>query len=200
MTARTPAAPQLTNDEFDELIDQINAHHQATLAALTAGRPKPSPFVMPEGFDSVSNDYSDLPQDAIDAFAQSRERNTSQADGQKPHIADVSQQYENNKISKSSFDEQIDKQKKDNIDKFTDDQNKVADELKKSGSAHPEKQNEILQAFKDAGDWLIDKLWGAVCAFFKQLAEDIKRWWDSVVDWFKDKVDAVKNWWHSIFG
>ncbi|MFD8743389.1 hypothetical protein [Streptomyces sp. NPDC059616] len=84
MTAQTPAAPQLTNDEFDELIDRINAHHQATLIAISAGRPKPAPFVMPKEFEGVSNDYTDLPQDSIDAFASSREANASQANG--PHL------------------------------------------------------------------------------------------------------------------
>ncbi|MFJ1958424.1 hypothetical protein ACIOGT_36155 [Streptomyces microflavus] len=200
MTAQTPAATQLTNDEFDDLIDRINAHHQETLAAITAGQPKPAPFVLPEGFDGGSNDYTDLPQDSIDAFATSRENNAAHANGQTGHISSISEDFKNQKMSGDAFDDQIDKQKKDNIDKFTDDQNATADKLKASGHAHPEKQNRIVQAFKDAGEWIVNNLWGAVKDFFDKLAAQIEQWWNQVVNWFNGAVDSLKNWWHGLFG
>ncbi|WP_371621577.1 hypothetical protein OG245_00700 [Streptomyces sp. NBC_01116] len=201
MTAQTSAATQLTNDEFDDLIDRINAHHQASLAALTAGGPKPAPFVWPEGFDGGSNDdYTDLPQDSIDAFATSRQANSDQADGQTDHIASISEDYKNEKLSGDAFDDLIDKQKQDNIDKFTQDQNDTANKLKASGHAHPGKQSRIAQAFYDAGDWIVNNLWGAVKDFFTKLAEQIKEWWDSVVSWFGKAVDSLKTWWNSLFG
>ncbi|MDV9198979.1 hypothetical protein [Streptomyces sp. Wh19] len=200
MTAQTPAAPQLTNDEFDELIDRINAHHQAKLIAVSAGRPKPAPFVMPAGFEGVSNDYSDLPQDSIDAFAASRDANASQANGQTDHISSIAEDYRNEKISEDSFDDLIDKQKQENIDKYTKDQNDTADKLKASGHAHPEKQSEIAQAFSDAGDWIIDNLWTPVKEFFQKLAAQIEQWWNKVVSWFGDAVDSLKSWWHGLFG
>ncbi|MFG2219378.1 hypothetical protein ACGFN1_31810 [Streptomyces sp. NPDC048685] len=200
MTAQTPAAPQLTNDEFDELIDRINAHHQATLIAISAGRSKPAPFVMPKGFEGVSNDYTDLPQDSIDAFATSREANASQANGQTGHISSISEDYKNGKISGDSFDELIEKQKTENIEKFTKDQNETAEKLKASGHAHPEKQNEIAQAFKDAGDWIVNNLWGAVKDFFQKLADQIQQWWNQVVSWFGGAVESLKSWWHGLFG
>ncbi|MET9977663.1 hypothetical protein ACFYOI_14775 [Streptomyces microflavus] len=201
MTAQTPAATQLTNDEFDDLIDRINAHHQATLAAITAGQPKPAPFVLPEGFDGGSNDdYTDLPQDSIDAFATSRENNAGQANGQTGHISGISEDYKNEQISGDDFDSQIDAQKQENISKFTDDQNATADKLKQSGHAHPEKQNRIVQAFKDAGDWIVNNLWGAVKDFFDKLAKQIEQWWNQVVSWFNGAVDSLKSWWHGLFG
>ncbi|MET9977661.1 hypothetical protein ACFYOI_14765 [Streptomyces microflavus] len=201
MTAQTPAATQLTNDEFNDLIDRINAHHQETLAAISAGQPKPAPFVLPEGFDGGSNDdYTDLPQDSIDAFATSRENNAAPVNGQAGHIYSISEDCKNGKISKDAFADQLDKQGKDNVRAFSDDQDATAEKLKASGHAHPEKQNRIVQAFKDYGDWLVSKFWVAVDDLYIKLSDDIQQWWNQVIECFGRAVDSLRTWWHGLFG
>ncbi|MEU9622295.1 hypothetical protein ACIODT_13175 [Streptomyces sp. NPDC088251] len=193
------AAPQLTQEEFDTLLDQINAHHKATLAAITAGRPKPAPFQLPEGI-TENDDYRDLPQSAIDAFGVSRDNNSNQATNNQSHVSDIADKRNSGSISEDDFDSQLDQQKEDNKDKFGKDQDDLTNELKKAGHAHPEKQNEILAAFKSAGDWIIDNVWNKVKEFFQQLVDKLKELWNKVVDWFEDKVQGLVNWWHGIFG
>ncbi|MFD0296302.1 hypothetical protein ACFWJS_38230 [Streptomyces sp. NPDC127061] len=196
MTAQTPAAPQLTNDEFDELIDRINAHHQATLVAISAGRSR-----LPSSCRRSSR------ASATTTRTCPRTRSTRSPAPGKPtparptgHISSISEDYKNGKISGDSFDELIDKQKKENIERFTKDQNDTAEKLKASGHAYPEKQNEIAQAFSDAGEWIVNNLWGAIKDFFQKLADQIQQWWNQVVSWFGGAVETLKSWWHGLFG
>ncbi|WP_275462317.1 hypothetical protein [Streptomyces noursei] len=198
MVTQSPTR-QLSDAEFDALLDQINAHHKATLEAVIEGKAKPSPLVLPDGVVE-RDDYSDLPSDAIGAFATSRDNNTTQADVNKSNVSNVADQRMKSQISEDDFDKQLDDQNRQNKQKYNDDQDQLTQRLKDSGHKHPEKQNDIVAALKQAGDWIIDHVWGAVKSFFEDLVQKLKDLWDKVVDWFKDKVNEIVNWWHGLFG
>ncbi|WP_275462318.1 hypothetical protein [Streptomyces noursei] len=182
----------MTSEEFDALLDEINAGHKKSLASIASkGKPSAHPNSLAGGADD--DDFGKLPDDAKQAFADALSKQVKQFAENQKRVTDLLHQRHDGKITDPEMVAGINDEEKANkkfLGKLNED---MAAKLKQSGHDHPESQDLILAAYKKTSDISIEAwdkasktileyaktpdLWEEFSKKYGELADQLKEDW-----------------------
>jgi hypothetical protein len=185
---------QMTDQEFEALINSITAHNKLQMEAMDAGHTIES-YQLPEWAISDSGgDYKDLPQAAKEAFIVSKTKNLDQVDENKKVLPQVAQQRQKKEIPDDEYNKRIKDQIEENKKKYGDDQDKLGEKLILVGKGKSaDIKALILEALAKAAKFLIEDIWDAVKKYVINL---VKEFLKDIIAFLEKKWDDIKKWFH----
>ncbi|MGQ7746984.1 hypothetical protein ACUN29_00275 [Streptomyces sp. WC2508] len=182
----------LTDAQFDTLLDELNAHHKATLEAITTGGERPTSPRSAAPY--THDDFSKLPEDAKKALADTLQQELALLAGSKKTIVGLLLQAQEKKITQDQLDAGINAQENKNKQALADLNGKLAEGLKASGHAHPESQDLIVSAYKTSSD-LSAQTWNAAGEVDAEATGSVETQWDKAGPKYDTLMQDLQNNW-----
>ncbi|MFE5737855.1 hypothetical protein [Streptomyces celluloflavus] len=198
MTAPQPleVLPEMTDFEFENLIDAIRHDSIAQVAATQRGV-STRPYSLVDGLHTNTPKLSDLPSDAKQAIQRSKDEHQASIKKNEEHTAPLAEKRYRGQMSQDEFDGLIDDQVQKNIDEFAARQKELAKKLKEIGRKFPESRALLARAFQAISNFF-KNLWDTVAEFFRDLVHKLEKLWNKVKEFFVNTWDTVKAWWQSV--
>ncbi|MFD0341118.1 hypothetical protein ACFVH0_20960 [Streptomyces sp. NPDC127117] len=189
--AHNPGQP-LTDEQFDALLDELNAHHKDALTAITAGAERPAPPRSAASF--MDDDFSKLPQDAKKVLADTLKGQLALLADSKKTLVGLLLQAHEKKIAQDQLKDGVDAQENKNKQALAELNDKLAEGLKASGHAHPESQDLIVSAYKTSSD-LSAQAWNAAREVDAEAISSVETQWDKAGPKYDTLMQDLQNNW-----
>ncbi|GAA1341463.1 hypothetical protein GCM10009647_085140 [Streptomyces sanglieri] len=182
----------LTDEQFDTLLDELNAHHKETLEAITTGGERPA--APRSAAPYTDDDFSKLPQDAKKTLADTLQQELALLADSKKTIAGLLLQAHEKKITQDQLDAGVQVREDKNKQALADLNEKLAEGLKASGHAHPESQDLIVSAYKTSSD-LSAQAWNTAREVDAEATGNAETQWDKAGPKYDTLMQDLQNSW-----
>jgi flagellar biosynthesis chaperone FliJ len=180
----------LSTDEFDALLDAVQAHSRARMHAVAAGHTALPPYPLPERLTSSQLDQ--IPSQIQSALNTARDATVNQLAANKERVDPAAEQCAQGRMSNDDFRQLVEQQRENNEASFHDTMQHLKSTMLELDSEHPEWRDTILNLFQSCGDILNDT-WGQVLRFLGMLVENVEEQYRQVPEFFKQLQDEVTN-------
>lgn len=195
----TTATRDITDAEFDALIDSITAQNALQVSAVLRGV-TPGEVSLPEWLEVASGeqeDFSSLPQTIKDDFNASKTNNQGQVNANKGNVGDLVHKRQNNEVDDDEYDRQVDNQINNNINNYTKDQQDLGRKLKeKKGTLTPKQKQDTLTELAKWGKDFLKPLWDEIKTFIDNAFRALQQFLDKC----REAWEAIKNAFNRWFG